>query len=65
MEQETKTNTQKLKELQVVAEEYLKLEEEVKTIVEKTKKEVNLILEVMDDLELKYNILVREIQNNK
>ena len=65
MAQEIKTNTQKLKELQVIAEEYLKLEEEVKVILEKTKEEVNLTLKVMDDLELKYNILVKEIQSKK
>ena len=49
-----KTNTEKLKELQQIADDYNKI-----------KSEVDVLLNIMDELEIKYNNLVKEIQNNK
>lgn len=52
--EKVKTNTEKLKELQDLADEY-----------NKTKEEVEVLLNILDGIEIKYNSLVKEIQNNK
>ena len=50
----SKTNTEKLKEAQDIINE-----------INKTKEEVELLLKIIDDLEIKYYDLVKEIKENK
>ena len=50
----SKTNTEKLKEAQGIINE-----------INKTKEEIELLLKIIDDLEIKYYDLVKEIKENK
>ena len=50
----SKTNTEKLKEAQSIINE-----------INKTKEEIELLLKIIDDLEIKYYDLVKEIKENK
>jgi hypothetical protein len=59
MEQK-KTNTEKLKELQQIADDYNKLKSDAFAMVKK----IEDVEKIMNDLEIKYNTLTNEIKNN-
>jgi len=49
----SKTNTERLKELQDLADEH-----------EKIKAEIEVLLNILDEIEIKHNNLVKEIKEN-
>ena len=62
--EEIKSKTEMLKEMQNISEDIEKYKEETEVIMNKCQKEVNAILEVIDQLELKYYELAHKIQTN-
>jgi len=65
MQEQRKTNTQLLKEIQDTADEYKAKEKEVLDVLEKREKEALDILETMEVLESYYNKLKEEIKSRK